>query len=92
MSLNNGQEIAEIEDTMNRAIQDEFPVHFTYFKRAGFGEYRVFSPFIVDDEFGTVIGWDHRKDELRRFSLEKIAWPVEQAPDAEYIAPHEKGH
>lgn len=81
-----------VEEALERAIQREHPIQFTYFKRGHKGEIRTLSPYAVDDEMGSVIGWDHDRDELRRFSLNKCAWPIKDASDDhEYIQPREKG-
>lgn len=68
---------------VNRAVKQERPIRFTY-ERSGQPELnaRVLSPYEIlrhKDGSRTVRGWDHSREDIRSFRLDRIEQSVKRA-------------
>lgn len=78
-----------VRDELDEAIREETPVQFRYDKEGdGFAALRTFSPWEIKDyEYSTiVIGYDHDRDAIRGFDIDKITSEVEPYPNDHYHA------
>lgn len=66
-------------EAVRDARDRELVVEFAYDKKM-----RVFSPFQLDN--ASVIGWDHGRDEIRRYRFDKMA-NIRFNTDEEYVRP-----
>lgn len=77
-------------DKLADSINAERVVRFSYPHMAAHGRkiqlLRTFSPFRIDG--ASVIGWDHGRDEVRRYSIDKIGDIVEYVAAEEYVQPN----
>lgn len=69
------------------AIESEFPMAFQYRKPDGSQRWvDGLSPWQIDGG-RTVIGWDHGRDEIRRFTIDGIIDETVSYPDDVYVRP-----
>ena len=77
-------------DMLKDSISAERVVRFSYPHVAQGGRQiqllRTFSPFRIDGE--SVIGWEHGRDEVRRYRIDKIGDVVEYVAAEEYVQPN----
>lgn len=76
----------ELGEVIDNAIINEEVVAFIYDKDGRDGEARMLSPYECSDDGETVLGYDHRRDELRRFELSKIM-AIETTDKEDYVKP-----
>lgn len=74
-----------MSDEIRSAIDREQVVEFFYPGREGGWLRRVFSPWEIKGE--SVLGWDHGRDEPRRYRFDKMGSTFTDAPE-EYMMPH----
>lgn len=79
-----------VYDLIDNAIVNEEVVAFNYATQApddaNYWTLRVFSPWEVQGE--SVIGFDHTKDETRRFRFDRMGtWRQAEAEGEEYVRP-----
>lgn len=76
-------------DTLTAAIRAETVVEFGYKK--GLAEPArlvTFSPWELSEDGESIIGYDHGRDGIRRFSISKITGDVDgAATDEHYVLP-----
>jgi predicted DNA-binding transcriptional regulator YafY len=80
----------ELGEVIDNAIVNEHVIAFLYEKKIGDRpEPRMLSPYECSDNGETVLGYDHHREELRRFELSKII-AIETTHKEDYIKPIEK--
>lgn len=75
----------EIAQRQGRVVQFAYPTGPTRGGRAVTAMKRTVSPYELSN--GKVLGWDHDREGLRHFTIDKIIGTVETDPDAEYVHP-----
>lgn len=83
--------IEETRDRLTDSIDSEAPIRFAYIKRnAPLPQYRVLSVYELSEDGETFLGFDHGRQELRRFDVTRVVGEIEFAEDEDYIRPIEK--
>jgi predicted DNA-binding transcriptional regulator YafY len=82
--------IEETKDQLTRAIDREVPVRFSYLKIGSpVPQLRMMSVYELSSDSDTFLGFDHRRQELRRFNIGRIVGDIESADD-DYVQPVEQ--
>lgn len=80
----------ELGEVIDNGILNEEVIAFMYEKTVGAPpEARMLSPYECSEDGETVLGFDHRREELRRFELSKII-AIETTAREDYVKPIEK--
>jgi len=81
----------ETRDRLTDSITHETAIRFAYLKqRAPLPEYRVLSVYELSEDGDTFLGFDHGRQELRRFDIARVVGEIELELDEDYIRPIEK--
>jgi predicted DNA-binding transcriptional regulator YafY len=73
-------------DILAADIEDETVITFYYSDSRGVESFRTFSPWEIQDGGLNIIGWDHSRDAVRKFSISGIFGTINHA-DEKYIRP-----
>lgn len=79
----------QLGEIIDNGIINEEVVAFIYDKDGRNAEARMLSPYECSEDGETVLGYDHRREELRRFELSKIM-QIETTDRESYVKPIEK--
>lgn len=78
----------ETREQLTNSIERTTPIRFSYLKpRAPMPERRMLSVYELSDDGETFLGFDHWRQELRRFDISRIVADIEYAEDEGYVYP-----
>lgn len=81
----------ELSEVIDNAIVNEEIVRFWYLPGESLSppQWRTLSPYEASEDGETILGYDHDREELRRFRFDRII-DIETILDEDYIRPIEK--
>lgn len=83
--------VTELTDTITAAIRNERVIRFWFVSRSRpVPQIRTVSPYELSEDGESILGFDHDRQAIRRFSLSGFVYEDIELPDEDYVYPIEK--